>query len=434
MKNISLIITILIFCSSLIYANKKTSYYKEGEKLIFIGKYKEAIEKFNKSIEKKQELKNSYYYRGLAYLYLNNFPKAIDDFTEVINLDKNNADAYNNRGLTYSYIGNTLKALEDLDKAIELDENFAQAYLNRAGVFIMRTDFKNAIKDLEVAEKLDPNNPELHIQKGRVYYNIDDYEKSIKSYTKAIQLGLKNPKIYYNRANAFFKNKEYQKALEDYTKSIELNPDDLEALNNRAFVYKELGMDSLAKVDREKIKKIKGEYFTPIDSLKFKTFTNATKEFFIDLPDNWNLYEMPSEDGLIQFIITPEVFDADGSAMLVGVTVGIMKQMSKKFPVRNEPEILDFWKGSLDESNKDFLKYDVIWQKHMQWNNHPTILNQSFLQVGENFMPYLLYEYAIAYGNNLIYAYFQSPEFNFDYYKQIYDIAIKSIKLGDNFE
>ena len=413
---------------------QKANYYNDGEKALGAKNFKKAIENFSKAIEKKQNLVKSYYNRGLSQLYLNNFDKAIDDFNEVIKRDGKLADAYNNRGLSYSYLGNTIKELEDLDKAIELDPKFHQAYINRAGVFILRTDFTNAQKDLDMAEKINPDNPELHFQKGRVYYNLDKFDKSILEYSKAMLLGLSNPKIYYNRANAYYKNNNIDSAIQDYSKTIEMNPNDMEALNNRAYCYKGIGLDSLAKLDRDKIAVLKGGAFTPIDSLIFTTFTNKTADFSIDLPNTWKLHEIPDENGMVQFIISPEDFDVEGSAMLVGVTVGIVKNMSSTYPVKNESDILDFWKGSLDESNKDFLKYEVIWQKHSQWNNHATILNQSYLQVGENFMPFLMYEYAIAYGNNLIFGYFQSPEFSFDYYSKVFDIALKSIKLGPNFK
>ncbi len=433
MLKIIVVLLILMLSFSDLSA-KKENNFELGQKELKARNYKKAIDNFTKAIKSSENIILSYYNRGLAYLFLNEFDKAVQDFNDVIKKDSSIADAYNNRGLSHSYMGNTTNALNDLNKAIELDKKFSQAYINRAHVFILRSDYRNAQYDLDSAAILEPKNPEIHYQLGRLNYNLDKYKESVDNFTKAIEYGLANAKTFYNRANSYYKNNQLNEALQDYTYAIVANPEDLEALNNRAFVYKALGMDSLASVDRAKIQEIKGGIFTPIDSLKFKTFTNKTGDFSIDLPDNWKLIEMPNEGSMINFIITPEDIEPESSSMMVGVTVGIMKNMSTIYPVKSESDILDFWKGSLDESNKDYLAYDVIWQRHNQWYGHGSILNQSYLKVGENFMPFSIYEYALAYGNNLIFMYMQSPEFSFDYHKQIYDKALASLKLGPNYK
>ncbi|HRP02736.1 MAG TPA: tetratricopeptide repeat protein [Candidatus Kapabacteria bacterium] len=431
---ISKILVLIILVNATALFGKKDSSFELGNKALKKRDYKAAVLNFTKSINDKKELKLSYYKRGLSNLYLNEFNKAIADFSETIKIDSTMPEAYNNLGLSYSYLGNTLEALRNLDKAISLDNKFGEAYVNRANVFILRTDYPNAKNDLDTALILDPNNPECYFQLGKLNYILNKYKESSDNFTQAIKLGIKNSKIYYNRANSLFKLGNLKEALQDYTQSLELNPYDMEALNNRAYTYKALGLDSLAEIDRSKILEANSDILTPVDSLKFKTFTNQTKDLSIDLPDTWHIVPLPEQNGLIQFIITPEQLDPESSSMHIGVTVGIMKNMSHSFPVKNEPDILDFWKGSLDETNKDYLSYEVIWQRHNQWFGHGSILNESYLQVGENFMPFKLYEYAIAYGNNLIFIYMQSPELTFHYYKQIYDKALESLRLGNNYK
>ncbi len=433
MKNLRISI-VLLFIISYNLISKTDDFYSKGVNAFKIRDYKLAVKLLTKAIESKDNLKYSYYNRGLAHLYLNNFDKSIDDFNEVIRMDSTIADAYNNRGLCFGYLGNTASAIDDYNKAIALDNKFAQAYINRANIFIVDSDYDKARKDLDSAQLYEPNNPEIYFQLGHLDYNSDKYQESTENYSKAIKLGIKNAKIYYNRANAYFKNKQLNEALKDYTSSLELNPNDLEALNNRAYTYKALGEDSLANIDRSKLQEIKGGKLPPFETLKFKTFTNKTKDFSIDLPSNWKLIDLPNQNESIQFIITPEDIDPASSSMLVGVTVGITKNMNKYYPVKNESEILDFWKGSLDESNKGYLNYEVKWQRHRLWFGHGSILNESYLQVGENFIPFILYEYAIAYGNNLIFLYMQAPDFTFEYYRKIFDKALETIKLGKNYK
>jgi tetratricopeptide (TPR) repeat protein len=250
----------------------------------------------------------------------------------------------------------------------------------------------------------------------------------------AIALGIKSAKIYFNRGNAYYKNRQLKEAIEDYTVSHNIDPKDLDALNNRAYAYKDLGLDTLAEIDHNTVSDMKKNFYTPVNELKFKTFTNSGKDFFIDLPQEWNLQESVNEQNRIEFIISPDLTSPSADAMQVGVTIGIVKNMSSKYPVKTEPEILDFWKGSLDKSNEDLESYKVIWQKHAQWHDHASLQNQSSMQASDKYVPYMLYEFCIAYGDNMIYAYFQSPQVHFEYFSKIFDEAIKSIKLSDDFK
>lgn len=402
--------------------------------LLSRGKNDEAISVLESIKLDKNNAKDLYYHKGLAYLYVNKLENAIDNFTNLLRIDTINIDAYNNRGLCYFYMSSFDAAMRDFNKAISLDKKFPQAYLNRANVFLSKNEMDNAKKDLDLAIKYDKNNPEAFYLLGRYYYYKNNFKEAIKNYSNSLKLGLKSYKIYYNRGNAYFKNNQLQEAIKDYTTAINLNPQDLDALNNRSFVYKQMGKDSLAELDRATIKRMKDELYEPIENLVFREYTNGEKDLTLQLPENWNIIELPISQGVHQFIITPESISSDGNSMLVGVTIGVMKNISSKFDVKNESQILDFWKGSLDESNKDYHLYKVNWQRHNQWFGHGSILNQSLLQAGEQYMPFVLYEYAIAYGDNLIFIYMQAPEHSFEYYRQIYDKALQTIKIGDHIK
>jgi tetratricopeptide (TPR) repeat protein len=420
----------LMFISIISFAADK---YESANNAMFSGNYQKALELYTEVIMGGKQDAETYYRRGMAYLYLNQFDKAISDFNFVIDKDKKNADAFNNRGLCHSYMGNVDMAFDDFNAAIKLDPKFAQAYINRGSANVSKGEFDKAIADFDKAVKIDPKNPELYLQRAGLYYYLNDYAKSVENYDKTIELGLINSKIYFNRGNSHFKNGAPTKAIADLTKAIELDSTDVDALMNRAYIHKFLGDDVKAEEDKAKVEKIKYEKYTPIEDLKFVTYSNAGKDFFIDLPESWNLIESPNEEGMINFFITPENITLESEAMLIGVTVGIMKNMSSKYDVENESDILDFWKGSLDYSNEDMKEYTVQWQRHLQWNEHATILNLSSVQVDENYLRFNMYEYAIAWGNNLIFVYFQAPEDTFGYYRKIFDHALQTIKIGENY-
>ena len=61
------------------------------------GKYQDAIEKFNQSLELKKDWEIPYFYRGAANQALENFDEAILDYTKALEYNDRMTDAYYNR-------------------------------------------------------------------------------------------------------------------------------------------------------------------------------------------------------------------------------------------------------------------------------------------------------------------------------------------------
>ncbi|MDT3738125.1 MAG: tetratricopeptide repeat protein [Candidatus Kapabacteria bacterium] len=430
-----LIWSFLLLINIIAVKSQSSNPYDAGDSFMQGKLYEKAAAEYSKAISSNSKDAYGYYKRGVAYLYMNQFDAAIDDFTTALKINGKDPDSYNNRGLALSYKGDLAGALKDFNEAIKLDPGFSQAFINRGSAYIAQNEFDKALKDLNQAIKIDAKNPEIYLQRARLYYIKEDYKNSLKDYNSVIALGLGSAKVYYNRGNTNFKLKLYEDAIKDYTTAVELDPDELDAVNNRSYTYKLLNMDDKSEADKKFLAEKRNELFTPVDQLKFIPFTNKGGEITIDLPDTWKIIEMPQENpDKVEFIITPEDMKADSESMMVGVTVGIMKNLSKTAPVKSEPEILDYWKGSMDKSNEDMLIYKVIWQRHQQLFGHTTLLNRSTIQATEVHLPFGLYEYALAWGDNLIYLYFQAPEVNFDYFEKLYEIAYKSLKINDSIK
>lgn len=132
------------------------SYLDDGIFDFYDGKFKSAIEKFNKSIELNNEMSVSYFYRGAAYHSIEEYDDAILDYTKALSLDPKMTDAYYNRArilLSRKDIDNPdiNRAISDLNKALELDENFADALYSMAAAYKKLGDYH---KTLEYLEKL----------------------------------------------------------------------------------------------------------------------------------------------------------------------------------------------------------------------------------------------------------------------------------------
>lgn len=126
------------------------------------GKYSDAIEKFNKSLELKNDWEIPYFYRGVANQALENFDEAILDYTKALEFNEKMTDAYYNRArilLSRKDIENPdiNRAINDLTKAIELDANFVDALYAMAAALKKQEKYKECLVYLDKVLELQPD-------------------------------------------------------------------------------------------------------------------------------------------------------------------------------------------------------------------------------------------------------------------------------------
>lgn len=126
------------------------------------GKYTDALEKINKSIEMKNDWEIPYFYRGAINQVLENFDDAILDYTKALEFNNKMTDAYYNRAkilLSRKDIENPdiNRAINDLDKALELDPNFAEALYAMAAALKKQEKYNECLSYLDRVLEIQPD-------------------------------------------------------------------------------------------------------------------------------------------------------------------------------------------------------------------------------------------------------------------------------------
>lgn len=126
------------------------------------GKFEDAVQKINQSIELKRDWEISYFYRAVAYQALGEFNDALLDYTKAIQLNPRMTDAYYNRAyinLTRKDIKNPdlQKTVEDLNKALELDPKFIDALYAMAAAQKKLGNYHTALEYLEKLIQIEPD-------------------------------------------------------------------------------------------------------------------------------------------------------------------------------------------------------------------------------------------------------------------------------------
>ena len=126
------------------------------------GRYSDAIEKINQSLELKNDWEIPYFYRAVANQALENFDEAILDYTKALQLNDKMTDAYYNRAkilLSRKDVENPdiNRAVSDLEKALELDSKFVDALFAMAAAQKKLENFEQAIVYLDKILELQPD-------------------------------------------------------------------------------------------------------------------------------------------------------------------------------------------------------------------------------------------------------------------------------------
>jgi tetratricopeptide (TPR) repeat protein len=233
-----------------------------------LGKYKEAITFYEKSLEIKKTLPSNH---------------------------PNLASSYNNIGAVYDKMGEYSKALSYYEKALELQQqslppnhpDLAMSYNNIGAVYNKMGEYSKALSSYEKAlelqqQSLPPNHPDLaksYNNIGTVYYNMGEYSKPLSYYEKALEIRLQSlppnhPDLvssYHNIGAVYDKMGEYSKALSSYEKALEIqqqslppnHPDLAKSYNNIGLVYFNMGEYSKALSSHEKALEIQQQSLPP---------------------------------------------------------------------------------------------------------------------------------------------------------------------------
>ena len=137
-------------------------YLDNGIYDIHCGKFTDALEKINQSLDLKKDWEIPFFYRAVAHQALGNFNDAILDYTKALQFNDKMTDAYYNRAkilLSEKEFKDydITKIISDLEKALELDENFVDALFAMAAAQKKIGNYNQAIEYLDRLLSVEPD-------------------------------------------------------------------------------------------------------------------------------------------------------------------------------------------------------------------------------------------------------------------------------------
>ena len=201
------------------------AYFRKGNENFASGKYKDAIEDYNKAIElnlQHPQIVEVYYILGITNHALGQYKEAIKDYNKAIKLDPQDVEAYCGRGNAKITSGKNEEAIKDYAKAISLNPKYARAYYGLGVANHALSKFGEAIECYSKAIGLNQKYVEAYCGRGLTNHALGKPEKAIEDYSKAIKLDPQDAKAYYGLGLANHDLGKLEEAMKNYIKAKKL--------------------------------------------------------------------------------------------------------------------------------------------------------------------------------------------------------------------
>lgn len=158
------------------------------------GKYEQALELFNESLEK-----GTKYTPALIYTFISNTYAAQDDFENAaVYLEKSLEErpdyrGYVTLGMDYQTLKNYEKAEESYLKAIDMDGQKGEGWASLGMMYLEEgISLQKAVEYLEKGIEFSPKIAVIHAYLGVAYFKAGDEIKAEKEFTQAEELKCEN--------------------------------------------------------------------------------------------------------------------------------------------------------------------------------------------------------------------------------------------------
>lgn len=253
-------------------------YYKLGLSYEANGKFKEAINEYNRALiidrnykKAKKRIAVVYYKRGILLFNKKKYNEAKEQFQKAQRYNPSYFDAIDK--IEYidalKYIdeasrsfskGDYTSAIANYKASLKTHKDLKEVYLNLANSYIATRDLANAEKILKQGIKKFPQFADNYQMMGVIYKNKKKYKTAINYYNKALERGPDSDAILNDIGEIYLREENYNEAFANFSKALSINPNNFNAHINLGIAYYKKGNYKKAIEEFEKTKSMDNYY------------------------------------------------------------------------------------------------------------------------------------------------------------------------------
>lgn len=198
---------------------------KNGLDCIEKGEFEEAINYFDKALEKEPKNVEIINNKGYALKEAGHYEEALQHFEIALSIDPSYKIAMFNIANIYDKLGGYDKAIEFYNEIIKDEPKHKEALFNKANTLAKAGKYEQAVSMYNKLIKNDPKHKEALNNKGNTLMKLKKYDEAIIQYDQAIAIEPKYIEAIYNKGLALAHKNKYEEALKYYDEAINLEPD-----------------------------------------------------------------------------------------------------------------------------------------------------------------------------------------------------------------
>ena len=234
------------------HLNNMTTYGKIGDVFLKYGKYFDAIEYYNRSIQLDSNQAEVLNHCGLCLAILYRNEEALKYITQAIRIRPQYLDALDNKYLVLNTLGRFGDAASVLRSYLTLDPNNKLKHYQIGILYYQTHEYLLALNEYSKCVELDSSYAPAYNGCGISLGAMGNYNHAIIEFSKALSFDSSVANYYANRGMAYKDMKEFYRAIRDFNTALRLNQNCDRALFNRGEVYLFLGRTQEARRDWER--------------------------------------------------------------------------------------------------------------------------------------------------------------------------------------
>ena len=221
-------------------SNNLVAHLDLGEALVEQGRVDEAMVHFQQALQIRPGYAETYYNLGNALLQQGRVNEAIGHFQQALQIRPDYADAHFNLGVAQVRQGNVDEAIAHFQKALQIQPDDTQARLALGNALLQQGHVGDALDHFQKAVQVEPDNLEAQVALGSALLQLGQVGEAITYFRKALQIEPRNAEAQCDLGAALFRQGNVDDAIAHFQKALEINPGIAEAHLNlgSAFVKK----------------------------------------------------------------------------------------------------------------------------------------------------------------------------------------------------
>lgn len=237
-------IAVLLGIIELVFPIFRPLYYtNEGRELMENDRYQEALEKFQKARDIKQNSVEAWNGIGDAYRRLGREERAVEAYDSALKINPDDVETLNDKGRILYDKDQDKEALESYEKALTNKPDNADSWYGKGIALIGLGRYEEAIEAFDKAREYAPEKPTVWYSKalalqslGREQEAINVYNEAIATYNDLLRKNSNDIRAYVDRGAVLHKLGRFEDALASYDKALEINPNFYRALSQKSNV------------------------------------------------------------------------------------------------------------------------------------------------------------------------------------------------------